>query len=134
MEGQISSDMSTRESRIARTASPGAVPRTGAQEEFKAYGRAGALRPLSAQRLLERGHVVLPSTVRSRVKAGGGNGPAGGRQAQVVEDRLHRPVLREVGEHDVAAAARTGEHVIAEDAPQELGPCVMGPQAAGVSR
>ena len=39
----------------------------------------------------------------------------------MVEDRLHRPGLREVGEHDPAAAA-TGEHVVAEDAPKQLGP------------
>src|SRR5215831_17696010 len=47
------------------------------QGEFKAYGRAGALRPLSVERLLERGCIILPGTVRSRVKAGGGKGRAG---------------------------------------------------------
>ena len=50
------------------------------------------------------------------LKRAGARG-AGGRQAQMVEDRLHRPGLREVGEDDAAAAAGTAEHVVAEDAP-----------------
>src|SRR5262249_61748261 len=60
--------------------------------------------------------------LRARIKAGGGDGRAGGRQTQMVEDRPHRPGLREVREHDAAAAAGTGEHVVAEDAPEQLGP------------
>ncbi len=37
----------------------------------------------------------------------------------MVEDRLHRPGLRDVGEHYAAAAAGTGEHVLTEDAHQQ---------------
>jgi hypothetical protein len=40
----------------------------------------------------------------------------------MVEDGLHRPGLGEVGEDDAAAAARAGEHVLAEDAHQQFGP------------
>jgi hypothetical protein len=34
----------------------------------------------------------------------------------MIENRLHRPGRGNVGEHDAPAAARTGEHVRAEDA------------------
>src|SRR5262245_54861944 len=107
---------------LTGTTNSAAVLRTGLQEEFKAYGRAGALRPPSARRLLGRVHVVLSGTVTSPHQSGRGDGRAGGRQTQMVEDRLHRPGLREVGEHDAAAAAGAVEHVVAEDAPQQLGP------------
>src|SRR5262249_57546345 len=106
--------MSTRwslDSRELRALRPCYAParrgNSSPQGEFKAYGRSGALRPLSAERLVERGCIILPGTVRSRVKAGGGKGRAGGRQAPIVEDRLHRPGLRDVGEDDPPAPPRT---------------------------
>src|SRR5262249_25477732 len=110
--------MSTRwslDSRELRALRPCYAP--ASQGEFKAYGRAGALRPLSAERLLERGCIMLPGTVRSRVKAGGGKGRAGGRQAQMVEDRLHRPGLREVGGDDPAPAPGPTARLGPGDAP-----------------
>ena len=56
------------------------------------------------------------------MKRAGATGGAGGRQPEMVEDGLHRPGLGEVGEDDAAAAARAGEHVLAEEAHQQFGP------------
>src|SRR6266849_1382474 len=93
------------------------------QAEFKACGRTGAGRRLvSAQQLPQRNGVVFAGTVPSRAKAGGGDGWAGGRQPQMIEDRLYRPGRCDVGEHYAAAAAGTGEHVLAEEAHQQVGP------------
>ena len=96
--------------------------RTGPQGEFKAYGRAGALRPLQRSDCWSAGTSFCQAPLRARIKAGRGDGGAGGRQAQMLEDCLHWPGLRDVGEHDAAAAAGAGEHVVAEDAFQQLGP------------
>ena len=52
----------------------------------------------------------------------GCDGRPSGRQAKVVEDGLHWPGLREVGEHHAAAAAGAGEHVLAKDAHQQFSP------------
>src|SRR5216684_5792584 len=72
-------------------------------------------RSMSLSRLLQGGHVVLPGCLGgSSDEAGGRDGWAGGRQAKVVEDGLHWPGLREVGELHAAAAAGAGEHVLAE--------------------
>jgi hypothetical protein len=83
------------------------------QGEFKVQRGAGPWHPTSAQLLLERGYVVLPSTLRFRVKAGGGNGRASGWQTWR---------LGQVGKDDAAAAAGAGEHVVPEDAPEQVCP------------
>jgi len=40
----------------------------------------------------------------------------------VLKDRLHCPGLGQVGKDDAAAAARAGEHVVPEDAPEQVCP------------
>src|SRR5438445_13787269 len=69
---------------------------------------------------LQRGHVVLPGHLgESSVEAGWRDGWAmDGRPWWL--DGLHRPELREIGDHHAAASAGEGEHVLAKDAHQQL--------------
>jgi len=61
--------------------------------------------PLQRSDCRSAGTPSCQAPLRARIKAGGGDGRAGGRQTQMVEDRPHRPGLREVGEHGATAAA-----------------------------
>ena len=92
---------------------------SAAQGEIKAEAQG---RP-SAQRLLQLRHVILPGGVFAcGGDPRGRDGRPGGRQAQVLQDLLHDLLLGDEGEHCPAAAARTDEHVFAEDAQEKLCP------------
>ncbi len=102
---------------------PAAVPWTGRAGGIQGAETSGALPPLSAQRLLQRGDIVLPVRLgESSAQAGWGDRGACGRQAKVVEDGLHRTGLREVGEHHAAAAAGAGENVLSEHPHRQFSP------------
>ena len=90
--------------------------------------------PLSAQRLLQLGHIVLPRGVFAcKGDSRGREGRTRGRQAEVFQDLLHDLLLRDESEHDPAAAAGTEKHVLAKHAQQKLcpgnarrvGPCAL---------
>src|SRR5207237_9800767 len=86
---------------------PAAVPCTGRAGGIQGvWASGGAASRLSAQRLLQLGHVILPGRLgESSARAGWGYGRAGRRKAKVVEDGRNRPGRRVVGEAAAASAA-----------------------------